>query len=149
MYRILLMFVFVQGGGKIFAKQYRLLIVDDQLGIRKLLYEVFNDRYSVIEAENGSDALQKTEEMQPDIILLDMKMPGMSGLETLKLLREKNCTVPVIMMTAFEGEVLLPKEIDLGPLYNIYKPFDLNKLRVLVEDVLKSNQNNIHICNGS
>ena len=137
-----------RGGGKIFAKQYRLLIVDDQPGIRKLLYEVFSGRYAVNEAENGTDALQKAKEMQPDIILLDMKMPGLSGVETLKLLRETNCGVPVIMMTAFEGQVLLPEDIDLGPLYNIYKPFDLNKLRALVEDVLKSNQNNIHICNG-
>lgn len=125
-------------------KQCRILIVDDQPGIRKLLCELFQE-YIVEEAQNGIEALVKVEKQQPDLILLDMKMPGINGLETLRLLREINPEIPVIMMTAFESEVVLPANCNLGPTYSIQKPFDLIEIKTLVEKTIK-NRNNMYIC---
>lgn len=61
------------------------LVIDDQPGIRRLLIEVLSEEgYSVVEAANGYDGLQKAKDVHPAVILMDMKMPGMDGIETLR-----------------------------------------------------------------
>ena len=65
----------------------KILVVDDQLGIRSLLVEILKEDHEVEMAENGVEALRLLISFQPDIILLDMKMPGMDGIETLKQIR--------------------------------------------------------------
>ena len=95
----------------------KLLIVDDQVGIRILLLEVFaTEGYDTFQAANGRAALDIVKTQGPDLVLLDMKIPGMDGLEILKRSRNMIASIKVIMMTAY-GELDMIKEAtDLGAL---------------------------------
>jgi len=111
----------------------KLLIVDDQIGIRILLLEVFaTEGYETFQAANGRAALEIVRNHTPDLVLLDMKIPGMDGLEILKKIKEMNRDIKVIMMTAY-GELDMIKEAtDLGALTHFTKPFDIDEMRIAV-----------------
>lgn len=114
-------------------KKGKLLIVDDQNGIRVLLVEVFNSEgYETFEASNGKLALDIVEKEDPDLVLLDMKIPGMDGLEILKRVKKIKPEIKVIMMTAY-GELEMIKEARaMGALMHFTKPFDIDELRMVV-----------------
>ncbi|NGM85575.1 response regulator [Paenibacillus sp. 7124] len=122
-------------------KKKKVLIVDDQNGIRILLMEVFNSEgYTTFQAANGKAALDIVRSDCPDLVLLDMKIPGMDGLEILKHIKEINTEIKVIMMTAY-GELDMIKEATkLGALMHFTKPFDIDEMRVAV---------NMHLRTGS
>lgn len=111
----------------------KLLIVDDQVGIRILLLEVFaTEGYETFQAANGRAALEIAKTHHPDLVLLDMKIPGMDGLEILKQIKEYDRGIKVIMMTAY-GELDMIKEAtDLGALMHFTKPFDIDEMRLAV-----------------
>ncbi|MHA7967558.1 response regulator [Paenibacillus sp. CAU 1782] len=111
----------------------KVLIVDDQNGIRILLLEVFNSEgYHTFQAPNGKLALEIVSSESPDLVLLDMKIPGMDGLEILKHIKAINPSIKVIMMTAY-GELDMIKEAtDLGALMHFTKPFDIDEMRMEV-----------------
>ncbi|EHQ59962.1 MULTISPECIES: response regulator [Paenibacillus] len=116
----------------------KVLIVDDQNGIRVLLMEVFSSEgYSTYQASNGKIALNIVREESPDIVLLDMKIPGMDGLEILKQIKKMEPQMKVIMMTAY-GELDMIKEAtDLGAIMHFTKPFDIDEMRVAVNMTLQ------------
>jgi two-component system response regulator (stage 0 sporulation protein F) len=116
---------------------YDLLVVDDQAGVRRLLYEAFSEEgYRVELASSGPEAIQKVIAKAPAIILLDNKMPAMSGLETAREINRLRPEVPIILMTAYgEMDVAEPGR-KLGILHYIDKPFDLNEVRQLVKALL-------------
>ncbi|BCJ87643.1 response regulator [Effusibacillus dendaii] len=111
----------------------KILIVDDQYGIRMLLNEVLEkEGYEVHQAPNGQTALQIVKDYKPDLVLLDMKIPGMDGLEILRHIRKTEAELKVIMMTAY-GELDLIKEaMALGALTHFTKPFDIDELKKTV-----------------
>ena len=113
------------------------LVIDDQPGIRRLMAEVLQeDGYNVAIAANGYEALQKVKEITPQLILMDMKMPGMDGLETFRELKKLGKAERVIMMTAY-GELELVKEaMSLGAYKYITKPFDINLIKTMVIEAL-------------
>ena len=116
----------------------KILVVDDQFGVRRLLFETFReDQHEVEMAANGSEALQLLFNFEPDLILMDMKMPGMNGLETLGQIRALDRRVNVIMMTAYGDTQNMEQAKDLGILYYMSKPFDLFELRERVKEILK------------
>ncbi|MDP4099224.1 response regulator [Paenibacillus sp. P96] len=119
----------------------KVLIVDDQNGIRILLMEVFSSEgYETFQAANGKIALEIVERETPDLVLLDMKIPGMDGLEILKHIKTGNPEIKVIMMTAY-GELDMIKEAtELGALMHFTKPFDIDEMRVAVNGQLKDGQ---------
>ncbi|MCY9089557.1 response regulator transcription factor [Bacillus mojavensis] len=94
----------------------KVLIVDDHLVVReglKLLIET-NDNYTIIgEAENGKKAVHLTDELKPDIILMDLYMPKMSGLEAIKKIKEKH-NIPIIILTTYNEDHLMIEGIELG-----------------------------------
>ncbi|MDQ0496081.1 MULTISPECIES: response regulator [Paenibacillus] len=116
----------------------KVLIVDDQNGIRILLMEVFgSEGYETFQAANGKIALEIVEKEPPDLVLLDMKIPGMDGLEILKHLKAMNPDIKVIMMTAY-GELDMIKEAtELGALMHFTKPFDIDEMRIAVNKQLR------------
>jgi two-component system response regulator (stage 0 sporulation protein F) len=116
----------------------KVLVVDDQVGIRVLLVEVFStEGYETYQASNGKAALQIVREKRPDLVLLDMKIPGMDGLEILKQIREFDPSIKVIMMTAYGELAMIRKATDLGALMHFTKPFDIDELRAAVNHELQ------------
>ncbi len=116
----------------------KILVVDDQLGVRRLLYEMFReDQHEVEMASNGSEAIQLLHSFQPELILMDMKMPGLNGLEVLHRIRAIDQHVGVIMMTAYGDIREFQQGEELAVLDYISKPFDLFELRQKVESILK------------
>ncbi len=118
---------------------HKILVVDDQYGIRVLLNEVFQSAgYVVHTAENGFVGLDLFEQHKHDLVLLDMKMPGMDGLDILTKVRATDKITPVFMMTAY-GELDLVIQADrLGANKHFTKPFDVDELVVAVNEIFKS-----------
>ncbi|WP_027364418.1 response regulator [Desulfotruncus alcoholivorax] len=112
------------------------LVVDDQPGVRRLICEALLDDGRLVEqASNGMEALKKLAKKKYRLILLDIKMPGMNGLETLNEIRKVDSGVPVVMMTAYSELDILEKISGKG-VDHISKPFDLNELRALVNNII-------------
>ncbi len=115
----------------------KILVVDDQMGVRRLLYEAFREEgYDVDMAASGHEAITKVMEEIPGLILMDMKMPGMNGLEALKEIKKINQAIAVIMMTAYGELEIVTQAMKLGVREYITKPFDLNELKLLVKQTL-------------
>ena len=114
------------------------LVVDDQEGVRQLLMEVLrSEGFNVTSASNGYEAMDALEEVSPDLILVDMKMPGMNGLDVLREIKSREISCLPIMMTAY-GELEIANEaMGLGVKNFINKPFDIDDLRKVVRDVLE------------
>jgi len=113
------------------------LVIDDQDGVRKLLSEVLGkEGYRVELAESGSEAIQKLTVFTPLLILLDMCMPYLSGLETLQEIRQICGDVPVVIMTAFDELGIITKAKELGVRHWIQNPFNLRDVCFLVKALL-------------
>ncbi|ADG83751.1 response regulator [Thermincola potens] len=123
------------------TKKVELLVVDDQMGVRRLLFEAFRqDDYNVELAGSGLEAIDKIKQKKPDVILMDMKMPGMNGLETLKEIKKLDFNPNIIMMTAY-GEVdIVSEAMNLGVKEYVTKPFDINELREMVKKVVENSE---------
>ena len=116
----------------------KLLIVDDQKGIRRLMTEVFSEYgYEIESCASGMAALAAIPTFKPDLIIMDVKMPGMNGIEVLKKLRETDKESRVILMTAYGDQHYMAQAEDLGVAKFIIKPFDLNDLKIQVEEILQ------------
>ncbi len=128
----------------------KVLIVDDQNGIRVLLLEVFSSEgYNTFQAANGKIALEIVMRESPDLVLLDMKIPGMDGLEILKHIKTIDSSIKVIMMTAY-GELDMIKEAtDLGALMHFTKPFDIDEMRMEVNKHLQGGASSDRFAVGS
>ncbi|AYV68409.1 response regulator [Niallia circulans] len=112
----------------------KILIVDDQFGIRILLNEVFQkEGYKTFQAANGNQALEIVTRESPDLVLLDMKIPGMDGIEILKRMKKLNQDIRVIIMTAYGELDMIQEAKDLGALTHFAKPFDIDDLREAVK----------------
>lgn len=120
----------------------KILIVDDQYGIRILLTEVLQkEGYTTFQAANGFQAIDITKEQAPDLVLLDMKIPGMDGIEILKRLKQHDETIKVIIMTAYGGLDMIQEAKDLGALTHFAKPFDIDEIRKVVREYIPVKSN--------
>ncbi len=119
----------------------KILVVDDQMGVRRLLFEAFREEgFQVDMAASGQEAITKVKETVPALILMDMKMPGMNGLEALKEIKKLNHDISVIMMTAYGELEIVTQAMKLGVKEYITKPFDLNDLKLLVKRTLAADK---------
>lgn len=122
----------------------KLLVVDDQMGVRRLLFEAFKEEGFAVElAASGQEALEKVKADMPVLILMDMKMPGMNGLETLHEIKKITDDVLVIMMTAYGELEIVAEAMKLGIKEYVTKPFDINELRGLVKKVIAENKKSL------
>ena len=116
------------------------LVVDDDSNIREVLHKFFTLKgYQVILAANGEQALELAESEMPKVILLDINMPGIDGMETCKRLRadEKTRLIPIILITAYGAT--RTEASDAGADDIIYKPFDMDRVIESIENVVKKN----------
>ncbi|PLT31674.1 response regulator [Peribacillus deserti] len=113
----------------------RVLIVDDQFGIRILLNEVLQrEGYETFQAANGPQALDIVNKYPPDLVLLDMKIPGMDGIEILKRMKQIDQNIRIIIMTAYGELDMIQEARDLGALTHFAKPFDIDDIRKAVRE---------------
>lgn len=119
----------------------KIMVVDDQAGIRMLLEEVFKkEGYSILTASNGNQALEIIEENNVDLVLLDMKIPGMSGLEILKKIKQVRPDLKVMVMTAYGESDIVKEALRNGAMSHFSKPFDLHELITSVEKECPQNE---------
>src|SRR3954468_233264 len=100
------------------------LIIDDDAAIRRTLQEVLAHRYIVHEAATGEEGLNACERIQPDVVLLDVMLPQMSGIGVLRALKKASRDLPVIMMTAYAEVQTAVQSIKLGAADYLQKPLD-------------------------
>jgi len=115
-----------------------ILIVDDEEYIRHSLTGVLNDEgYKVSQAETGEDAIKICSEEEPDLVLLDIWMPGMDGIDTLKYLKNSFPNINIIMITGHGTIETAVKAIKMGAYDFIEKPLDLHKVLLTINNALK------------
>jgi DNA-binding NtrC family response regulator len=117
-----------------------LLVVDDEAGVRQSLQMIFNKSFRVIEACSADDAVQKVASEKPDIILLDIVMPGADGLAVLKQLKLIQPDAQVIMLTALNTARTAFTAKGTGAFDYVTKPFDVEELRMRVDHALEKIQ---------
>ncbi len=115
----------------------KILVVDDETALCEMIY-IFLSRcgYEVLTASSGDEALQKVKDDEPSLMLLDIKMPGLDGLETLRRIKQQGYCTTVIMMTAVADQNVKQKALDLGADDYIIKPVDLRDLQQSVQDAI-------------
>jgi len=116
-----------------------ILVAEDQQPIRSLIeFKLRNSGYTVVCVEDGQAALQKARDVRPDLILLDVMMPLMTGFEVLGALKQDEATktIPILIVTAQSQEDEVLKGLELGADDYITKPFSPNELAARVKTVL-------------
>lgn len=130
----------------------RILIVDDQEGIRESMAGILEmEGYEIHTFEDGYKAIDKVKEMSFDVAFLDVKMPGINGVDTFRGIKKSSPETVVFMMTAYAEEELVKQALDEGAYACIHKPFDMEKIIEIVEStrqktavLIVDNQLNIH-----
>ncbi|MBI3306897.1 MAG: response regulator [Candidatus Omnitrophica bacterium] len=113
----------------------KLLVVDDEEEIREFLKAFFEEReFEVITASSGKEAIEKLAQVQPQVVLLDVHMPGMDGLTVLKKIKEQHPDIKVIMVTALETQDKIEEAMRFGADNYITKPLSLEYLEKDVQD---------------
>ena len=111
----------------------KILVVDDEMDVCRVLVEFFQLReYSADYALNGPDALEKIKKENPDVVLLDIHLPDMDGIEILQKIREYSEKIGVIMVTGVSDREIGMKALELGASDFVKKPIDLNVLETSV-----------------
>jgi len=117
------------------------LLVEDDEGIREMLrYNLAGAGYGVQEARDGATGLRLAQTRRPDPVLLDLMLPGMSGLEVCRALRRTSAKTPIIMLTARDTEVDKIVGLELGADDYITKPFSVREVMARVNAVLRRTQ---------
>ena len=120
-------------------KRNKILVVDDEHLIRWSLEQNLKKQgYEVITAGNGEDALRLAREEQPDLVLLDIQLPGISGIEVLERIKEYEEDIIVIMVTAHGGLETAVNAMRLGAYDYISKPFNLDELSMVIKKSLEN-----------
>ncbi len=117
-------------------EQQRVLVVDDDTLMREVLKAILRSEGFVVagEAKDGQAGIAQVERLQPDAVCLDVNMPGISGLDTLKILREKFPDVRVVMITGDASMATVREAVSFGAVGYIIKPFNASR----VGDTLKA-----------
>jgi PAS domain S-box-containing protein len=114
----------------------RILVVDDEPGPREALREILHPKYQVMMAESGSEALQLLSHSPADLVLLDLKMPGMDGIDVLKAIKEVDASVEAIMITGYASLETVRGAMTYGASGYLIKPFGEDEVEAVVTKAL-------------
>jgi two-component system, NtrC family, response regulator AtoC len=117
-----------------------LLVVDDEAGVRQSLQMIFNKTFRVLEAVSADEAIQKVTDETPDVVLLDIVMPGADGLAVLKQMRTLHPECQIIMLTGLNTARTAFTAKGTGAFDYVTKPFDVEELRMRVEHAVEKVQ---------
>ena len=121
---------------------HRLLLIDDEVDVQYSFGRIFDSpRVQLTTAASGEDGLRLIEKVHPDVVIMDIRMGGMNGLETLRRLRELDAKLPVIMMTAYGTTRTAIEAMKLGAFDYLLKPFDIDRLKQVVAAALAAAEN--------
>ncbi|HBB68042.1 MAG: hypothetical protein A2X28_01370 [Elusimicrobia bacterium GWA2_56_46] len=118
------------------APRPKVMVVDDELGFRELVSRVFQDDYDVVTAADGEEAVRRAGARDIDVVISDMTMPKLSGLEALKAMKEIDPKIEVILVTGYATLETAIESMKLGAYDYITKPFDIEELVRLVARAL-------------
>jgi len=116
----------------------KVLIVDDDKGIRRGLCMILGDSYCVLKANQGSKALKMIDQEQPDIVLLDIGIQEMDGIQVLRRIKKKNPDIAVIMITAVKDAKTIVKALKLGAYDYLVKPIDSQELLLTIANATEN-----------
>ena len=127
----------VLGEGDAVIKRGKVLVIDDEPSIVELFTDYLTGQgFDVISADGGEEGLDRLRLDSPDIVLLDMRMPGLDGLETLRRIRKVNLGVPVLMISGNDDLTAAKEAIALGAFDYTLKPVDFNYLGRALDKML-------------
>ena len=116
----------------------RILIIEDEANIRELVsYNLTSNNYKVMEAEDGSQGFELAVREKPDLILLDLMLPGRSGLDICRELRGVGLDMPIIILTARNEDIEKVMGLELGADDYVTKPFSVHELLARIKAVLR------------
>src|SRR6185295_11637280 len=117
----------------------KLLLIDDEADVQYSFRRIFGSpEIELITATTGEEGLKIIPRLKPDLVIMDVRMSGISGLETLRRLRQLDAKLPVIMMTAYGTTQTAIEAMKLGAYDYLLKPFDLPKLRQVISSALNA-----------
>lgn len=120
------------------AARLRVLIVDDEPPIRRFLRTSLTAQgYDIVEAEDGVKALDEVRRMSPDVLVLDLGLPGMDGLEVIRRLRGGGATLPIIVLSSRADEAGKVEALDLGADDYVTKPFGVDELLARIRAAMR------------
>lgn len=114
----------------------RILVADDEEGIRESLSLILGEDYDLVFAVDGQETLAKLTAERFDLVLLDIKMPKLDGLDVMKRLKEQGITAPVLVLTAYQSIELAKEAVKLGALDYVPKPFEREHILEAIRGVL-------------
>jgi DNA-binding NtrC family response regulator len=117
--------------------KFKLMVIDDEVLIRKTLVFAFEETYEVVTCESGAEALKAIGSEKPDLILLDLRLEQENGLEVLKRIKQLQPAIEVIMMTAYGSIDSSIEAMKLGAYHYLQKPLNLEEVRLLVHKALE------------
>ncbi|HPS96119.1 MAG TPA: sigma-54 dependent transcriptional regulator [Bacteroidales bacterium] len=118
---------------------HKLLIVDDEQSVRYSFKKLFNSsNYKISEAGNADEAIAVFNKEKPNLVILDIEMPGKDGIQVLKEIKELSPKTPVIIITAYGSGDRVIKAMKYGAYEYVEKPFDIPRLIFIIEDALKN-----------
>lgn len=118
--------------------RYRILIVDDEDNVRRMLTTALTlQGHETLTASHGAEALQRFTDTPPDVVLMDIRMPTMNGIDALKIMRTRRPRTPVILMTAYAEVDTAIEALRSGAFDYVIKPFDLDELNLLIQRALQ------------
>jgi len=116
-----------------------ILLVDDEEPIRKSIKDFLTDRIScdIHEAENGIDALEKIKHVKLDLIVVDIKMPGISGIDVIKQAKAMDPDVPILVMTKWDSSHVIEEAIRQGAVDYVPKPISMAVFGPKIKEILE------------
>ena len=122
------------------ASAQKILVIEDEPDIRKLVqYNLTQEHFNVVEAEDGEQALTLLQREKPNLVILDLMLPGLSGIELCKILRQRSDTsrLPILMLTAKAGEADRIVGLEMGADDYLAKPFSPREMVARVRAILR------------
>ncbi len=113
-----------------------ILVCDDELGLRESLKLILEPDYALAFTGNGEEAIRYIKANDPDLLIMDVKMPKMSGLEALAQIKQLKPQIPVLMITGYESSDVAAQAIKLGAAAYLTKPFDCQKVLEQIRGLL-------------